>query len=77
MIHANTKIRDSAVILLIAECRKVTLKNYAKSMGVSQQGTKQELATRIFENANQFTYQMHLPPGGCVSIGIALEKIDE
>jgi hypothetical protein len=57
----------------MTECKGVTLKTYAKSMGLSQQGSKMELAKRIYENANHHTLQIMLPPSGTVSIGIALE----
>jgi hypothetical protein len=66
------ELRREAIILFIAECKKVTLKNYAKSMGLTQQGTKLELARRIYANANHHSYQIHLPPSGTISIGIGL-----
>jgi len=66
------ELRRTAIIQFITECRKATLKEYAKSMKLSQQGTKLELAIRIYDNTNQHTYQIHLPPSGTISIGIGL-----
>ncbi len=71
------ELRRNAINQIITECRKVTLKNYAKSMGLSQQGTKLELAIRIYDNTNKHSYTIHLPPNGTVSIGIALEVHNE
>jgi len=71
MITGRT-IRETAIIYFITECKRVTLQAYAKSMGLSQQGTKLELAIRIFDNTNQHTYQIHLPPSGTISIGIGM-----
>jgi len=67
-----SELRRNAIIQFITECRGVTLKAYAKSMGLSQQGTKLELAIRIYDNTNSHTYQIHLPPSGTISIGIGL-----
>jgi hypothetical protein len=67
-----SELRRNAIIEFITDCRKITLKNYAKSMGMSQQGTKLELAIRIYDNTNEHTYTIHLPPNGTISIGIGL-----
>ena len=67
-----SELRRNAIIEFITICRKDTLKVYAKSMGLSQQGTKLELAIRIFDNTNQHTYTIHLPPSGTISIGIGM-----
>ena len=67
------KLRREAILEWICECRKVTLKTYAKSCGLKVSGTKLELAIRIYEVCNKHTYQLHMPPGGTLSIGIALE----
>jgi hypothetical protein len=69
---AGGEIRRTAIIQFMAECKRETLKNYCKSMGISQSGTKLQLARRIYDNANHHTYQIHLPPNGTVSIGIGL-----
>lgn len=67
-----SELRRDAIIQFITECKKETLKVYAKSMGLSQQGTKLQLALRIYDNANHHTHSVHLPPNGTVSIGIAM-----
>ena len=67
-----SELRRDAIVQFITECRLVTLKAYAKSMGLSQQGTKLQLAIRIYDNTNEHTYTIHLPPSGTVSIGIGL-----
>lgn len=64
--------RRDGIISLMAECRKVTLKEYLKSYGLPVSGTKLQLAIRIFDNTKTFTTTTHMPPAGNVSIGIAL-----
>ena len=66
------ELRREAIIQFLCECRKVTLTTYAKSMGLAVSGTKKVLARRIYDNTNQHTYQIHLPPSGTISIGIGL-----
>ena len=66
------ELRRNAIIQFITECNKGTLKAYAKSMGLSQQGTKLQLAIRIYDNTNRHTYQIQLPPSGTISIGIGM-----
>ena len=67
------ELRRNAIIQFITECKRETLREYARSMGLSRQGSKLELAIRIYDNTNTHTYNIHLPPNGTVSIGIALE----
>lgn len=66
------ELRRNAIIQFITECKRETLKAYAKSMGLSQQGSKLQLAIRIYDNTNQHTYTIHLPPSGTISIGVGL-----
>lgn len=72
MIEHDSNKRKG-IIALMAECRKVTLQEYLKSYGLPISGTKWELAIRIWENTKRYTLNLHLPPLGRVSIGIALD----
>jgi len=65
--------RRQAIIGILTELKKPTLKQYLKSYGLPVGGTKLQLAMRIYDMTKKFTLQIHLPPSGVVSIGIALD----
>lgn len=71
--YEDEMLDRASMVWLLRKLGRKHLYAYAKSHGIKRSGTKRQLAINIFEARTCLSFRLVAPPGGVLSIGIALE----